>query len=304
MTTALVFVVGATATGKSVAALDIAEELKAEIINADASALYRGMDIGTAKLPYEERRGITHHMVDVLDIREDASVATYQRKTRALIDTLQSQGKSVVVVGGSGLYVSAVLENLEFPGTDQETRSRIEVLAAEIGTYALHERLAQLDPAAAVAILPTNTRRIVRALEVIEITGKPFTANLPRESQSPYPEAIRIGLEVDRPTLDLRIESRVEHMWATGFVEEVRTLEGSGLREGKTAQRSLGYAQILRAFDDEMSLEAAKEETVKATRKFARRQETWFARDSAISWCSFGAHIDRLELLLARTQNL
>lgn len=297
MTASLIVVVGATATGKSAAALDIAEKLDAEIINADASALYRGMDIGTAKLPYGERRGITHHMLDVLDVREDASVATYQRKTRALIDVLHERGKSVVVVGGSGLYISAILENLEFPGTDPQIRASVEALAEHIGAASLHERLAQLDPAAAMAIQPGNTRRVVRALEVIEITGKPFTANLPRQSESPYPHAIRIGIQADRQILDLRIEKRVELMWEMGFVEEVRKLERMGLREGKTAQRSLGYGQILRALDGEISLEAAKDETIKATRKFARRQNTWFARDTAISWCSVGAHIDRLEML-------
>lgn len=297
MTASLIVVVGATATGKSAAALDIAEKLNAEIINADASALYRGMDIGTAKLPYGERRGITHHMLDVLDVRDDASVATYQRKTRALIDVLHERGKSVVVVGGSGLYISAILENLEFPGTDPQIRASVEALAEHIGATALHQRLAQLDPAAAMAILPGNTRRVVRALEVIEITGKPFTANLPRQSESPYPQAIRIGIQADRQILDLRIEKRVEHMWETGFVEEVQNLEGMGLREGKTAQRSLGYSQILRALDGEISLASAKDETIKATRKFARRQNTWFARDTGISWCSVGTHIDSLEML-------
>ncbi|HUW78445.1 MAG TPA: tRNA (adenosine(37)-N6)-dimethylallyltransferase MiaA [Candidatus Nanopelagicaceae bacterium] len=286
MSVPLLFIVGPTAAGKSAVALDLAEALKAEIINADSMQLYRGMDIGTAKLPLTERRGIPHHLIDTLDVREEASVADYQAAGRVMIDDLRVRGTPVVVVGGSGLYIKALLDPLNFPGTNPEIRDRLELEAAELGATTMHQRLARLDPAAAAAILPGNARRIVRALEVIEITGQPFTATLPREGESHYPDAIQIGLKTDRKVLVEKINRRVDQMWEIGLVEEVLELERVGLREGKTARNGLGYLQILQSIDGKVTPELAREETKAATRKYARRQMSWFRRDQRISWRS------------------
>ena len=295
---ALIFVVGATATGKSDLALDIAERINAHIINADSMQLYRGMDIGTAKVPPADRRGIPHHLMDVVDVRRDVSVAWYQETARKVIDETLASGRSAVVVGGTGLYVKSILDDLRFPDTDPVIRARLELEATQIGGDALHRRLAQLDPAAALAIPKENQRRVIRALEVIEITGEPFTANLPREgtSLSRYPEAKQFGLSTSRSGLDLRIEERVDRMWEMGLVEETRHLVELGLREGRTARAALGYAQILRFLDGEISEEQAREATKIATRQYARRQETWFKRDDRIHWISEGR--DRLSEVL------
>ena len=295
---ALIFVVGATATGKSDLALDIAERINAHVINADSMQLYRGMDIGTAKVPPADRRGIPHHLMDVVDVRRDVSVAWYQETARKVIDETLASGRSAVVVGGTGLYVKSILDDLRFPDTDPVIRARLELEATQIGGDALHRRLAQLDPAAALAIPKENQRRVIRALEVIEITGEPFTANLPREgtSLSRYPEAKQFGLSTSRSGLDLRIEERVDRMWEMGLVEETRHLVELGLREGRTARAALGYAQILRFLDGEISEEQAREATKIATRQYARRQETWFKRDDRIHWISEGR--DRLSEVL------
>ena len=286
----LLFVVGPTAVGKSEAALDLADEIGAEIINADALQLYRGMDIGTAKIPFNERRGITHHMIDVLDITEEASVAVYQGKVHELI---ASKGDTpIIVVGGSGLYISSLLQELRFPENDPEIRAVIEARAERIGAAAIHQELSEKDPMAALAILPGNVRRVVRALEVIEITGEPFTATLPRDGATPYPQAIRLGLLSPRDLLDARIALRVEEMWENGFEQEVTELEKRGLREGKTARAALGYAQILDAKDRGESSEYAKASTIISTRKFARRQESWFRRDEKIEWIPAGTHME------------
>jgi tRNA dimethylallyltransferase len=287
----LIFIVGATATGKSELSLQLAEQLKGEIVNADSMQLYRGMDIGTAKLSLQERRGIPHHLIDVLDVNQDASVAEYQGWARSKIDELLGSGKSVIVVGGTGLYVKAILDELNFPDTDPEVRARLSEEADRIGGDAMHERLGKLDPAAAAAIPKENLRRVVRALEVIEITGKPFTANLPRAGASYYPEAKQFGLVMDRDDLKERIDRRVDLMWSEGFVGEVRAL---------IEKAALGYNQIISFLEGRISEAEAMEETKRATRAYARRQETWFSRDARIKWLKGGTK-ERLDSILSST---
>lgn len=257
----LIFVVGATATGKSELSLQLAEQLNGEIVNADSMQLYRGMDIGTAKLSPQERRGIPHHLIDVLDVTQDASVAEYQLWARSKIDELLGLGKAVIVVGGTGLYIKAILDELNFPDTDPEVRARLSEEAERIGGEAMHERLSKLDPAAAAAIPKENVRRVVRALEVIEITGKPFTANLPRAGATYYPDAKQFGLVMDRDDLKERIDKRVDLMWSEGFVGEVRALIEKGITSGKTAKAALGYNQIISFLEGRISEAEAKEET-------------------------------------------
>ena len=282
--TTIIAIVGPTAVGKSDLAVALAKELNAEIINADSMQLYKGMDIGTAKLTEEERQGILHHMLDIWDVTTPASVADYQQQARTLLDTAQNSGSTMIVVGGSGLYVRALLDDMQFPGTDADVRARLEQELQELGTQAMYDKLKEVDPQAAQAILPGNARRIVRALEVIEITNGPFTASLPEAT--PVYEAIRIGLHLDRAELDRRIDARVQRMWEQGLVEEVKELDKQGIREGLTASKALGYAQILQAMDGQITMEAAKAETARATRKFARRQESWFKRDRHVRWIS------------------
>jgi tRNA dimethylallyltransferase len=286
--TRLVAVVGPTATGKSDLALDLAEALDGEIVNADAMQLYRGMDVGTAKLSVPERRGIPHHQLDVLDVTEAASVAVYQREARAVIERLLAADRTPVLVGGSGLYVQAVVDELEFPGTDPQVRGRLETELARVGAPTLHRRLAQVDPVAAEAVLPSNGRRIVRALEVVELTGRPFSANLPG-TRPPRYDAVLLGVDRDTAELDERVALRVDRMLADGLVEETRALVGRGLREGRTASRALGYQQVLAAFDGEYDgtddpWATAAEETVRRTRRFVRRQRSWFRRDHRVHW--------------------
>ena len=283
---AVVAVVGATASGKSTLALDLAEQLGGEIVNTDSMQVYRGMDVGTAKLQPDQRRGITHHLMDVLDVTEPATVAEFQGWARAVIDDCHGRGVTPVLVGGSALYTRAILDEFEFPGTDPEVRTRLEEELTRIGSTALHERLARLDPEAGEQVLPSNDRRVVRALEVIEITGRPYTASLP-ERRYHYPGAIQVGVDIDRETLDRRIEQRVEEMWAAGFVDEVRELSGRGLREGRTANRALGYRQILAHLDGEISAAVARERTFTGTRRFARRQDSWFRKDPRIAWVRY-----------------
>ncbi|MFC5948372.1 tRNA (adenosine(37)-N6)-dimethylallyltransferase MiaA [Pseudonocardia lutea] len=281
--TRLVAVVGPTATGKSDLGLDLAEALGGEVVNADAMQLYRGLDIGTAKLPVAERRGIPHHQLDVLDVTETASVAVYQREARATIEALLAAGRTPVLVGGSGLYVQAVVDELEFPGTDPRVRGRWEAELAAVGAPALHRRLAEVDPAAAQNVLPSNGRRIVRALEVIELTGRPFRATLPGQ-RTPRYDAVLLGVDRDTAELDERIARRVDLMMEQGLVEETRGLLEKGLRKGRTASRALGYQQVVAALDGEYDLATAAEETVRATRRFVRRQRSWFRRDPRIHW--------------------
>ncbi len=288
----VIAVVGPTAAGKSDLAVDLALRLGGECVNADSMQLYRGMDIGTAKLTEAERRGVPHHLLDIWDVTVTASVAEYQKLARAVIDAVEVP----VLVGGSGLYVRAAIDELEFPGTDPEIRARLEEELAELGPGPLHERLRERDPAAAAAILASNGRRIVRALEVIELSGRPFSATMP-SYDAVYP-SVQIGLEVPRPVLDERIELRVARMWEAGLVGEVRALLGQGLAEGRTAGRALGYAQVIRFLTGEWSEEQAMTETVRLTRRFARRQESWFRRDPRVHWLPYDAP-DILERSLA-----
>ncbi|NUR92718.1 MAG: tRNA (adenosine(37)-N6)-dimethylallyltransferase MiaA [Nonomuraea sp.] len=277
----VIAVVGPTAAGKSDLAVDIALHKGGECINADSMQLYRGMDIGTAKLTHSEQRGIPHHLLDIWDVTVTASVAEYQKLARPLIERLAVP----VLVGGSGLYVRAAIDELEFPGTDPEIRARLE---AELAAgEPLYERLRERDPEAAAAILPSNGRRIVRALEVIELSGRPFSATMP-SYDAVYP-SVQLGLEVPRPELDARIALRVERMWEAGLVEEVRALLPLGLAHGRTAGRALGYAQVIRHLHGEWSEEEAKAETIRATRRFARRQESWFRRDPRVHWLPYDA---------------
>ncbi|MEU5086014.1 tRNA (adenosine(37)-N6)-dimethylallyltransferase MiaA [Streptomyces sp. NPDC021356] len=283
----VIAVVGPTAAGKSDLGVFLAQRLGGEVVNADSMQLYRGMDIGTAKLTPEERGGVPHHLLDVWDVTVTASVAEYQRLARERIDALLADGRWPILVGGSGLYVRGAVDNLQFPGTDPEVRARLEEELTLRGSGALHTRLAAADPEAARAILPGNGRRIVRALEVIEITGQPFMANLPGHD-SVY-DTVQIGVDVARPELDERIARRVDRMWDAGLVEEVRALEAHGLRAGRTASRALGYQQVLAALAGECTQEEARAETVRATKRFARRQDSWFRRDPRVHWLSGGA---------------
>jgi tRNA dimethylallyltransferase len=280
----LIVIAGATATGKSDLAVAVAKELGGHVVNGDSMQLYKGMDIGTAKLSVSDRHGIPHHMLDLVDVKTDATVAWYQEHARNLIDQLLEQSIPAIVVGGTGFYIKAILDDLNFPDTDPKVRARLTLEAENIGATEMHDRLAILDPAAALAIPKENVRRVVRALEVIEITGKPFTANLPREDSTKYPKAQQFGLVMDRSTLDERIDSRVEKMWEGGLVDEVEGLIDQGILEGKTAQAALGYAQIIRMKHGEVTELEAKDETKRATRQYARRQETWFSRDPRIQW--------------------
>ena len=289
----VVAVVGPTATGKSDLAVRLALALGGEVVNADASQLYRGMDIGTAKLPVPQRLGVPHHLLDVLDVTDEASVAAYQREARATIDRLADAGRVPVLVGGSGLYVRAALEPLQFPGTDPSVRARWEERAATVGPRALHAELAERDPAAAAAILPSNVRRVVRALEVVELTGRPFTATLP--SGAYVRPTVQIGLRAPREVLDERIGTRVDRMLEEGLVDEVRRLADAGLREGRTASRALGYAQVLDHLDGRLTLDEARDETVRATKAFARRQDKWFRRDVRTVWLDATLDLDELE---------
>jgi tRNA dimethylallyltransferase len=292
MDSRVIAVVGATATGKSRLAITLARALGGEVVNADSMQLYRGMDIGTAKEPAAARQGVPHHLLDIWPVTQPANVADYQELARAAIDDIAARGRVPVLAGGSGLYVRAALDDLHFPGTDGAIRARLEDELARLGPAALHARLATLDPAAASAILPGNGRRLVRALEVIELTGSPFTATMPSYAQ--VRPAVQIGLTLPRPELDVRIAARVDRMWQAGLEAEVRLLAGQGLRDGRTASRALGYQQLLRYLDGECTLDEAHAETVKATRRFARRQESWFRRDPRVRWLNAADPQERL----------
>ena len=276
-------IVGPTGTGKSALALAVAERLGGEIVNADAMQLYRGMDIGTAKLPVGERRGIPHHQLDVLDVTATASVARYQQAAAADIEAIAGRGAVPVVVGGSMMYIQSLLDEWAFPATDPAVRSKWEQRLGEVGVGALHSELARVDAAAASSILPTDGRRIVRALEVVELTGKPFAASAPRIDAPRWDTAI-VGLDWDTTTLDERLAERTDKMFADGFVDEVRTLSDRGLRDGVTASRALGYAQVLEDLDRGRDGSAAREPTFFGTRRYVRRQRSWFRRDHRITW--------------------
>ncbi len=277
-----IVIVGPTAVGKTELSLEVAKHFDGEIINADSMQLYQGMNIGTAKLSLKDRKGIKHHMLDVLEVTEAANVADYQRDSRKVVNELDQAGIRSVVVGGSGLFIQGLLEDLQFPGSDPEIRDRLTVEAEKIGADAIYQRLVEIDPEAAANILPGNTRRVIRALEVIELTGAAPVTTL--EQLPEVIPSIRIGLKRDRAELDERITKRVEVMWEEGLVDEVRALEKVGLRDGLTASKALGYAQVLEALSGLISLDEAKEKTIQATKRFARRQESWFNRDQKIHW--------------------
>jgi tRNA dimethylallyltransferase len=283
-----VVLVGATAAGKSSLAVELAQRLaatgrRAEVINADSMLLYRGMDIGTAKPSVLERRGVRHHLIDVLDVTETSTVADFQRLARDAITECCTRNVVPIVVGGSALYVRAIVDDFEFPGTDPALRAQLEAELERIGAQSLHRRLAAVDPAAAATIEPGNGRRIVRALEVGALTGRPYAATLPAYSYV-LPGVVQIGLAIDRETLDRRVAARVHRMWQAGLVDEVRQLEQAGLRRGRTASRALGYRQVLDFLANSISEAEAEEQTILATRRFARRQDAWFRKDPRIHW--------------------
>lgn len=278
----MVAVVGPTAAGKTALSLALAHALGGEVVNADSMQLYRGMDVGTAKLPPDEREGVPHHVLDLWDVTFPASVAEYQEAARAAVEDIAARGRVPILVGGSGLYVRAVLEEFEFPGTDPAIRERLEAELAEAGPAPLHARLREADPDAAARILASNGRRIVRALEVIEMTGAPFTAALPEPKH--FYDSVQIGVDRETEELDRRIAERVDLMWATGLIDEVRELDRAGLRAGRTASRALGYQQALAQIDGVLGEEEAKEDTVRGTRRFVRRQRSWFRRDDRVTW--------------------
>ncbi len=298
----IVAVVGATAAGKTGLSLDLAESLDGEIVNTDAMAVYRGMDIGTAKPSPDERRGVPHHLLDLLDVTEPLTVAEFQGWARAAVAEVRSRGRVPVLVGGSALYTRAVLDRFEFPGTDPAVRRALEAELSDAGPAELHRRLAETDPVAAERILPENGRRIVRALEVIAITGRPYSATLP-EHEYADPVTVQIGVDIDRPTLDPRIERRVRAMFDAGFVDEVRRLLDLGLAKGRTARTAIGYREVASYLAGELTLEQAIEATTTATRRFARRQDGWFRKDPRVVWVPWDAP-DRLDRALAAVSAL
>jgi tRNA dimethylallyltransferase len=289
-----VAVVGATASGKTGLGLDLAQRLGGEVVNTDAMQVYRGMDIGTAKLPVAERRGVPHHLLDLLDVTEPATVAQFQGWARAAIDDIRGRGRTPVLVGGSALYTRAILDRFEFPGTDESLRRELEAELERIGHVALHERLAGLDPEAGRRILVDNGRRVVRALEVIALTGRPYSASLPQLEYAD-PLTLQVGVDIDRPTLEARIDQRVRDMYDAGLVEEVERLLGLGLEQGRTASRAIGYREAAAYLRGEMSREDAVARTQSATRRFARRQDSWFRKDPRVVWIEHDdpARVDR-----------
>ncbi|WP_068251848.1 tRNA (adenosine(37)-N6)-dimethylallyltransferase MiaA [Janibacter corallicola] len=296
----VIAVVGATATGKSELALALAEALGGEVVGADAMQLYRGMDIGTNKLPPQERRGIPHHLLDVLEVTEEAALADYQERAETVIADLIDRGRVPVLVGGSGLYVRAALDHLDIPPTDPDVRARLEAESQEEGgPDRLRARLRELDPEAAAAIEPNNLRRIIRAIEVVELTGRPFAATAPTKRYR-RPSLV-IGLREDRDVLVARIDARARRMWDSGLLEEVARLDRAGLREGRTASRAIGYAQALAQLDGEIGREEAIERTARATRRYARRQESWWRPDHRVHWLEAGREdLTEAALALAR----
>jgi len=284
----LIAVVGPTGTGKSDLGLHIAEQIvsnggKAEIVNTDSMQFYRGMDIGTAKLSLQERRGIEHHMLDVLEIQDESTAAEYQAQVRPLILNLQASGITPILVGGSMLYIAAALNTFDFPERDESIRAELESELAMFGSHALHRKLAELDPLAASRIDPENGRRVVRGLEIVTITGEPFAAALPEVTESWQP-VLEIGLNSDRAHLDERLAKRVEKMWQQGIVAEAESLIPQGIREGKTSSRAIGYSQALAQIDGEYSETEAIAATTQLTQRYARRQMSWFRRDERIYW--------------------
>lgn len=309
MSAKLIAIVGSTGTGKSELAIRIAEamrkqNLEAEIVNADAMQLYKGMDIGTAKLPVDERRGIEHHLIDVLEVTQESTAAEYQKLARAKILEIQSRAAIPILVGGSMLYIAAVLNNFEFPVRDKDLRAKLEQELLELGPNAMHQKLIELDASAASRIDPENGRRIVRALEIVTLTGEPFAAALPDEIES-WQGVLEIGLRMDREILVAKLEERVRGMWEQGMVQETQDLISKGLRESVTAGYAIGYAQALAQLDGELSQEQAIESTTKLTQKYARRQMSWFKRDTRINWLdALDPEVTSLAIALVRKHGL
>ncbi|WP_028473925.1 tRNA (adenosine(37)-N6)-dimethylallyltransferase MiaA [Nocardioides alkalitolerans] len=293
----IVAVVGSTGAGKTDLSLDLAERLDGEIVNTDAMQLYRGMDIGTAKLPPAERRGIPHHLLDVLDVTQASTVADFQTRARATIAEVRGRGRVPVLVGGSALYTRAVLDRFEFPGTDPVVRGRLEAELETVGARTLHARLAERDPQAAAGIIPENGRRVVRALEVIELTGRPWSASLPQLVYDD-PRTVQVGVTIDRPTLDERLARRVDLMFEAGLVEEVERLMAVGLVGSPTAGRAIGYREVVAHVEGTLPLTEARDRTMYATRRFARRQDGWFLKDPRITWVPYDAE-DRVDRAVA-----
>ncbi|WP_460461294.1 tRNA (adenosine(37)-N6)-dimethylallyltransferase MiaA [Angustibacter peucedani] len=283
----VVAVVGPTATGKSDLGIALAQRLGGEVVNADAMQLYRGLDVGTAKLRPDQRGGVPHHLLDVLEVTDEASVAAYQRDVRTCLDDVAARGLVPVLVGGSGLYVRAALDALDIPPTDPAVRARLEQRAEAEGATATHDRLRAVDPVSAERILPGNVRRVVRALEVVELTGRPFSATLPEPAY--LRPTVQVGLRAPREVLDERIGTRVRQMWDDGLLAEVEQLVPQGLREGRTASRAVGYAQALAELDGTLTRAQAQDETARLTRRLSRRQESWFGRDERVVWLPSGA---------------
>lgn len=281
----VIAVVGPTGSGKSDLSVNLALELDGEVINADAMQFYRGMDIGTAKITPAERKGVPHHLLDILDVTEEASVSDFQQQARSIVSDIHARGKRAILAGGSGLYVRAALDILEFPGTDPVLRGQLEAELEEVGRDVLLARLGDVDPVSAARI--SDSRRIIRALEVHELTGRPFSSFMPQREY--FQPAVQIGLAVDRDVLRERLAQRVHTMVDQGLLAEVRRLDAAGLRGGKTAPRALGYAQFLKVLDGGSTVAGASEDTIVATRQFARRQLTWFRADPRISWLDWRA---------------
>jgi tRNA dimethylallyltransferase len=298
----IVALVGATASGKTGLSLDLAERLGGEVVNTDAMQVYRGMDVGTAKLPVPERRGVPHHLLDRLEVTEPATVAQFQGWARAAIGDIRGRGATPVLVGGSALYTRAIVDRFDFPGTDASVRRELEAELERIGGPALHERLAGVDPGAAAKIEPDNGRRVVRALEVVALTGRPYAASLPRLEYADR-LTVQVGVDIDRPTLDERIARRVDEMFAGGFVEEVERLLGRGLADGLTARRAIGYREVVGFLAGDRTLAQAVEQTKTATRRFARRQDGWFRKDPRIVWVAYDDP-DRVEKAVGAVEAL
>jgi tRNA dimethylallyltransferase len=289
--TRLIAVVGPTGAGKSALAIQIAKHIAsmggtAEIINCDSMQFYKGMDVGTAKLPLAERQGVEHHLFDFLEITDESTAAEYQQLARPLIAELQSRGITPILVGGSMLYVAAVLNRFEFPARDEELRARLEQDLIDLGPHEMHRRLKSLDPVAASRIIPENGRRSVRAIEIVTLTGEPFAAALPEVPEDWQP-VLEIGITGDREDLRARLETRVHQMWSQGLIDEVKALESKGIRHGKTSSVAIGYSQAIKQIDGEMAEVEAIADTVRLTQKYARRQMSWFRRDQRIQWLDY-----------------
>jgi tRNA dimethylallyltransferase len=289
--TKLIAVVGPTGAGKSALAIAVARHIiakgsQAEIINCDSMQFYKGMDVGTAKLTLSEQQGVTHNLFDFLEITDESTAAEFQKIARPLIESLQARGITPILVGGSMLYVAAVLNRFEFPARDEALRAQLEQDLIDLGPHEMHRRLKEIDPVAASRIIPENGRRSVRAIEIVTLTGEPVAAALPEVPEDWQP-VLEIGINGDRDHLRARLEARVVKMWQQGLIAEVKALEAHGIRDGKTSSAAIGYAQALKQIDGEMTEAEAIADTVRLTQKYARRQMSWFRRDQRIKWLDY-----------------